>query len=106
MGYSHFSATPSLGEPLFLRPLHETLLRYGLMIALFLDRGPGFISDDTVAVLARRGIHLIHGTAGYPEGHGKIERFNRTLLPRELRGLDVHPEVDPDPAALTLRLAH
>ena len=91
---------------LFLRPLHETLLRYGLMVALFLDRGSGFISDDTVAVLARLGIRLIHGTAGYPEGHGKIERFNRTLLARELRGLDGHPEVDPDPAALTLRLAH
>jgi len=89
-----------------LRGLHETLLRYGLMLALFLDRGPGFISDDTTAVLAKLGVRLILGTAGYPEGHGKIERFNRTLLARELRGLDGHAEVDPNPAALTLRLGH
>jgi transposase InsO family protein len=91
---------------LFLRTLHHSLLRHGWMQALFLDRGPGFISDDTVAVLARLGIHLIHGTAAYPEGHGKIERFHRTFWERELRGLDGHPGVDPDPAALTLRLAH
>jgi transposase InsO family protein len=91
---------------LFLRTLHHSLLHHGRMQALFLDRGPGFISDDTVAVLARLGIHLIHGTAAYPEGHGKIERFHRTFWERELRGLDGHPGVDPDPAALTLRLAH
>ena len=91
---------------LFLRALHRALLRYGLMAALFLDRGPGFRSDDTVAVLAKLGIHLIHGTAAYPEGHGKIERFNRTLWERALRGLDGHPEVDTDPAALSLRLGH
>ena len=53
-----------------MRGLHETLLRYGLMLALFLDRGPGFISDDTTAVLAKLGVRLILGTAGYPEGHG------------------------------------
>lgn len=104
-GLGVFVGTSECTE-LFLRVLHETLLRYGLMVALFLDRGSGFISDDTVAVLARLGIRLIHGTAGYPEGHGKIERFNRTMLARELRGLDGHREVDPDPAALSLRLAH
>ena len=91
---------------LFLRALHRALLHYGLMAALFLDRGPGFRSDDTVAVLAKLGIHLIHGTAAYPEGHGKIERFNRTFWERALRGLDGHPEVDTDPAALSLRLGH
>jgi len=91
---------------LFLQTLRRVLLRYGLMAALFLDRGPGFRSDDTVAVLAKLGIHLILGTAAYPEGHGKIERFNRTLWERALRGLDGHPEVDTDPAALSLRLGH
>jgi hypothetical protein len=49
---------------------------------------------------------LIHGTRRYPEGHGKIERFNQTQLAQLLRGLDRNPEVDPDPAALTLRLGH
>lgn len=91
---------------LFLHTLHRALLRYGRMLAMFLDRGPGFISDDTVAVLARLGIHLIHGTAAYPEGHGKIERFHRTLWEQLLRGLDGHPDVDADPAALSLRLGH
>ena len=91
---------------LFLRALHRALLRYGLMSAFFLDRGPGFKSDDTIAVLAKLGIHLIHGTVAYPEGHGKIERFHRTLRERELRGFDGHPEIDAEPAALTLRLGH
>ncbi len=91
---------------LFLRALYPALSRYGLMRAFFLDGGPGFISDDTVAVFARLGIRLIHGTAGYPEGHGKIERYHRTLRERELRGLDGHADIDADPAALSLRLAH
>lgn len=91
---------------LFLHTLHRALLRYGRMSALFLDRGPGFRSDDTVAVLARLDIRLIHGTAAYPEGHGKIERFHRTLWEQLLRGLDGHPDVDADPLALSLRLGH
>lgn len=91
---------------LFLRGLFQTISRYGLMTALYLDRGPGFISDDTFQVCARLGIRLIHGAPAYPEGHGKIERFHRTQLARTLRGLDKNPEVDADPAALTLRLSH
>ena len=91
---------------LFLHALHRAVGHHGLMRALYLDHGPGFISGDTAAVLARLGIHLIHGTASYPEGHGKIERFNRTLKHGLLRGLDGHPEVDADPKALTLRLQH
>lgn len=89
---------------LFLEGLYEVLLRYGLMLTLYLDRGPGFISNDTEAVLARLGRRLILGQAGYPEGHGKIERFNRTLKQKVLRGLDGNPEVDPDCGSLTLRL--
>lgn len=91
---------------LFLQGLHQTVSRYGLMSALFLDRGPGFIADDTYQLTARLGIKLIHGTASYPEGHGKIERFHWTLIQRLLRGLDRNPEVDPSPSALTLRLSH
>jgi len=91
---------------LFLHTLHRAQLRYGRFSALFVDGGPGFISDDTVAVLARLDIRLIHGTAGYPEGHGKIERFHRTLWEQLLRGLDGNPDVDPDPQALSLRLGH
>ena len=91
---------------LFLSGLHAAIARYGLMSALFLDNGGGFISDDTEAAVARLRIHLIHGTAAYPEGHGKIERFNQTCLHQLLRGLDGRPDVNPDPGALRLRLQH
>ena len=91
---------------LFLGALHKAIRSFGLMLALYLDNGPGFISEDTRATVARLGIHLIHGTAGYAEGHGKIERFHRTLIQHVLRSLDGNPQVDPDPAALTLRLNH
>jgi transposase InsO family protein len=91
---------------LFLRGLHLTICRWGLMKAFFLDGGPGFISDDTRQVAARLNIKLIHGTANYPQGHGKIERFHWTAFQHELRGLDGNPEVDPNPAALELRLSH
>ena len=91
---------------LFLQGLHQTILNYGLFSAMFLDRGPGFKSDDTFAVAARLGIRLIHGTAAYPEGHGKIERFNQTASQQLIRSFDSNPEVDPDPSALTLRLSH
>jgi putative transposase len=91
---------------LFLQGLHRTILKYGLLSALFLDRGPGFISDDTFAVVARLGIRLIHGTAAYPEGHGKIERFNQTAWQQLIRTFDSNPEIDPAPSALTLRVSH
>jgi putative transposase len=97
----------SAGESteLFLRGLYELLRRVGLVDVLFLDRGPGFISDDTHAVVAAIGLHLVLGTAGYPEGHGKIEKFHQTAWSGVLRGL-CRPEVDPDPRALELRLRH
>lgn len=91
---------------LFLRTLHKVICFFGLMQALFLDNGSGFISHDTHATSASLRICLIHGTVSYPEGHGKIERLNRTLIAQCLRSLDGNPQVDPDPAALTLRLSH
>jgi hypothetical protein len=81
-------------------------LKYGLFSAMFLDRGPGFKSDDTFAVAARLGVRLIHGTTAYPEGHGKIERFNQTAWQQLIRSFDSNPEIDPDPSALTLRVSH
>ncbi|MCP3956607.1 MAG: transposase [bacterium] len=91
---------------LFLRTLRQVIRSFGLMKVLFLDNGPGFISEDTHTAVARLGVHLVHGTVAYPEGHGKVERFHRTENEQCLRGLDANPEVDPDPAALTLRLSH
>ena len=56
--------------------------------ALFVDHGPGFVSEDTASVMARLRIRLIHGTPAYPEGHGKVERFHRTEFEQLLRLLD------------------
>jgi putative transposase len=91
---------------LFLRGLYRCILHYGLMIRLFVDNGSGFVALDAIAVARKLRIHLIHGSAGYPEGHGKIERFNRTVLEQVLRLLPGNPEIDPDIQALELRLRH
>jgi putative transposase len=91
---------------LFLHTLYRVTCAFGLMKVLFLDNGSAFISEDTHSTVARLGIHLVHGTVAYPEGHGKIERFHDTLIRRCLRGLDGDRDIDPDPAALTLRLGH
>lgn len=91
---------------LFLRGLFETVQRHGLMDALFLDNGSGFIASDTYRVMGQLERALIYGTRAYPEGHGKIERFNQTSIAAVLRGLDGAVEVDPDPGALELRLQH
>lgn len=90
---------------LFLRGLHKAVCKHGLMDSLFLDNGPGFISDDTASACRALDINLILGTEGYPEGHGKIERFNQTAVSAVLRGLCA-ADVDDDCAALELRLEH
>lgn len=91
---------------LFLRGLYECFLNYGAMSALFVDNGPGFKSLDSITVVQQLDTLFIHGEAGYPEGRGKIERFNQTALMRCLRHLDGNPEINPDLAALELRLRH
>jgi putative transposase len=91
---------------LFLRGLYRCILRYGLMIRLFVDNGSGFIALDAIAVARKLLVHLIHGSAGYPEGHGKIERFNRTVAEQLLRLLAGNPQIDPQTQALELRLRH
>jgi len=91
---------------LFLRGLYECFLNYGAMSALFVDNGSGFTSTDSITVVQQLNTLFIHGQAGYPEGRGKIERFNQTVLMRCLRHLDGNPEINPDPAALELRLRH
>ena len=90
---------------LFLRGLHKAICKFGLMDSLFLDNGPGFNSDDTYSACLALDINLILGTAGYPEGHGKIERFNQTAVSAVLRGLCA-ADVDDDCGALELRLEH
>lgn len=91
---------------LFLRGFYRTIRHHGQMGNLYLDRGPAFIAHDTAAVCAHLSIHLSHGEASYPEGHGKIERLNQTALNAVLRNLDRRPDVDPTCEALELRLRH
>ncbi|MDP2958881.1 MAG: hypothetical protein Q8N53_20825 [Longimicrobiales bacterium] len=92
---------------LFLRGLYDLTRKHGLADLLYLDRGPGFISADTLAVVqGGLGAWLIHGTARYPAGRGAVERFNRTAHDQVLRSLDGAADVDPDSGALTLRLRH
>jgi putative transposase len=94
-------------KPIYtLRGLLEVFKAYGVMLALYLDGGSGFKAHDVHAVLTRFKIPFIHGTANYPEGHGKIERFNRSALARVLRSFDGADWLDPHPDVLTLRLRH
>jgi transposase InsO family protein len=91
---------------LFQRGLYEMILKHGLFTAIYLDQGPGFIAEDTIAVVNGLGAILIHGEKAYPQGHGKIEKLNQTAKNDVLCGLDRRPDVDPEPRALELRLQH
>ncbi len=90
----------------FLTGLYHLGICFGLADRFYLDRGPGFISLDTWAVLNEINSWLILGEAAYPEGHGMIERFNQTAKSQVLRSLDGAPDVDPHCNSLTLRLRH
>jgi len=104
----HVVVGTSETRKLFLRGLFGLLCRVGLFDRIYLDRGPGFIAEDTAIVVARLPNHppLILGRARYPEGHGKLERFNRTAKADVLRGLPGRPDVDADCTSLELRLQH
>jgi hypothetical protein len=90
----------------FLEGVFDVLTRVGFMGAMYLDGGPGFIANDTAMVFRQLDVALIHGEARYPEGHGKVERFNQTAGNKVLRGLDGAADVDPDCGALRHRLRH
>ncbi|MCP5045328.1 MAG: transposase family protein [bacterium] len=99
---------PGSGEPsdVVLRALAKLLRRYGRMDAIYWDHGPGFIADDSQLVCTQLEIPTFFGAAAYPQGHGKIERFNRSVKARLLRTLDRADDIDPDCGALQLRLDH
>lgn len=102
----HVVVGTSENAPVFLRGLYETSARYGIADIYYLDNGPGFIALDTAEAVRRLEALLVIGTAGYPEGHGAIERFNKTVNEACLRLLDGRPDVDPDCHALEVRLRH
>lgn len=91
---------------LFLRGLYELIKTYGIMLSFYVDNGPGFIADDAIDVMRKLGILFIHGSAGYPQGHGKLERFNRTAFDQAIRFFDANSEIDPNCSSLELRLRH
>jgi hypothetical protein len=91
---------------LFLRGLMKVIRRAGLMDGIYVDRGPGFKAKDSALVCARLDIPLIMGRAGYPPGHGKIEKFNQTCGNDLLRGLSNDLTLDPACEGLTLRIDH
>jgi len=89
-----------------LRLLDKVIRRCGLMDLLYWDGGSGFKDKEVLYVVSKLRIHPVHGRARYPEGHGAIEAFNRSLKAREIRTYDGAPHIDPDCGALTLRLEH
>jgi transposase InsO family protein len=101
----HVVVGTSESTELFLRGLYELIRKYGIADLYYLDHGPGFIAHDTLRVIANLDRPLIHGEKKYPEGHGKIERFNQRAKAELLRHLS-RPDVDPECRALELRLQH
>lgn len=91
---------------LFLPALYQTVRHYGIADIYYLDKGPGFIAEDTFEVIRKLGALLIHGKTAYPAGHGKIEKFNQTAKHDLLRTYDGRADIDPDPKALALRIKH
>ncbi|MFC1853523.1 hypothetical protein ACFL27_25310 [candidate division CSSED10-310 bacterium] len=91
---------------LFLQGLYKVICQYGIPQLMYLDHGPGFRANDSIVVADQVGSTLLLGRSSYPEGHGKIERFNQTALNSVLRNLDRRPDVDPHCEALRLRLRH
>lgn len=92
--------------PLFLRGLYESIQHHGLASIYYQDHGTGFTSKDAQTVVAQLPAALVHGEVGYPEGRGKIEKFNQTALHAVLKSLDGRPDIDADCGALELRLRH
>lgn len=89
---------------IFNHGLYEVVRKYGIMDQLYLDHGPGFIATETKQVVANFS-HLVHGKVKFPQGHGKVERFNQTLKKDVLRTLSGSP-IDPDCEHLRLRILH
>lgn len=102
----HALVGTSESASLFLSGLYQVSRCHGIADIYYLDRGPGFFAEDTFEVVRKLGALLVYGEAAYPEGHGKIEKFNQTAKHDVLRGYDGRADIDPDPSALSLRLQH
>lgn len=56
----------------------RAVLRHGLPLEIYVDRGNIFVSKHFKRVCAELRVHLIKASVAYPEGKGKIERLVRT----------------------------
>jgi putative transposase len=75
--------------------IREAVLTYGVPAKLYLDNGRNFCAEDIEIACAAMRCALIHTTAYYPEGKGKIERFFRTVRDSFITGLSaVHSLTD------------
>lgn len=90
---------------MFLTGLYQVIQNYGLMERIYMDHGSAFTAKHVAAVGLRLDIPILFGKVAYPQGRGKIERFNRTVSAGCLRGLD-KPDIDSEFAALELRINH
>jgi transposase InsO family protein len=89
---------------LALRGLRLVIRRWGLLSCLYVDHG--FESRDMMRACAALRLALILGAKAYPEGHGALERFNRTADEQLLCGWPGNPAIDPELAALERRIEH
>jgi transposase InsO family protein len=53
----------------------RAVLRYGIPLAVYVDRGKVYTAKQFDTICASLGVQRILGTPYYPEGRGKIERF-------------------------------
>jgi transposase InsO family protein len=69
--------------------IRDAVLTYGVPAKLYLDNGRNFCAEDIEIGCAAMRCALIHTTAYYPEGKGKIERFFRTVRDSFITGLSM-----------------
>jgi transposase InsO family protein len=67
------------------------ILRYGPMLAYYVDRGPAYIAHSLKLICAELGIRLIHTGSGDCQAKGVIERWHRTVRDELLDELPDEP---------------
>jgi transposase InsO family protein len=95
----------SESSELFARGLYLVVRRWGIADMLYLDRGPGFIANDSARLCRQCSILPVLGQARCPQCHGKIEKFNQYAKHNLLRGI-TDAGVDDRLEALELRVRH
>lgn len=95
----------SESSAVFIKGLYEVISKYGLMERIYVDHGSAFNCNHVKSVSIKLDVPVILGKVGYPEGRGKVERFNQTVFVACLRSLD-KDGIDSSYASLTLRIEH